>query len=309
MWILPPPDITDVDAQLTTALTYANGEPVYALSAIERAAVLTVYQTYDALLGQPDPRLLPTALAACRQHIRDGYSQVQIGGRLEGLRASLLTSTDVCPYCGFGEPTELDHYLPKAHYGELAIYPRNLVPSCGPCNNAKRTIVPGAAPGPGLIHPYFQALTDEVFMRADVGFAGGALDVTFRIEAETLNPSLAQMLQFQLDRLKLNERYPRQINKFLFEQRTAILMFKELGLTTEVLTDYLLRSATSLAGNFGHNDWRPALLQALAAKVAFCAAPQDYLGTRGPAGPEEGPDSRLGVVLNDHVEGPRQQAD
>ncbi len=66
-------------------------------------------------------------------------------------------------------------------------------------------------------------------MCADVGFAAGALDVTFRIEAGILNPALAQMLQFQLGRLKLNERYPRQINKFLFEQRTAILMFKEFG--------------------------------------------------------------------------------
>jgi hypothetical protein len=286
VWTLPPPDISDAHAQLTTALTYANGKPVYALSAVERAAVLAVYQAYEALLGQPDSSLLPTALGACRQHIRDGYNQVQIGGRLEALRASLLTSTDVCPYCGFGEPTELDHYLPKTIYGELAIYPRNLVPSCSPCNNAKRTTVPGAAPGPGLIHPYFQALPDEVFMRADVGFAGGVLDVTFRIDAKALNPGLAQMLQFQLDRLKLNERYPRQINKFLFEQRTAILMLKEQGLTPEVLTNYLLRSARSLTENFGHNDWRPALLEALAANVAFCAAPQDYLGTRRRAEPE-----------------------
>lgn len=286
MWTLPAPDIIDVDGQLATALTYANGKPVYALSVIERAAVLAVYRAYDALLGQPDPSLLPKALAACRQHIRDGYNQVRIGGRLEVLRASLLTSTDVCPYCGFGEPTELDHYLPKTCYGELAIYPRNLVPSCGPCNNAKRAIVPGAAPGPGLIHPYFQALPDEVFMRADVGFAAGTLDVIFRIEAGTLNPGLVQMLQFQLDRLKLNERYSRQINKFLFEQRTAILMFKEPGLTPDALTNYLLRSATSLTENFGHNDWRPALLKALAANVAFCAAPEDYLGTRGPAEPE-----------------------
>jgi len=62
-------------------------------------------------------------------------------------------------------------------------------------------------------------------------------------------------------------------------------MFKELGLT-EALTNYLLRSATSLTENFGHNDRRPTLLEALAANAAFCAAPQDYLGTRGPAEPE-----------------------
>lgn len=287
MWTLPPPDIADVDQQLTTALTYANGEPVYALSPLERAAVLAVYQTYDALLGQPDPSLTPAALAGCRGYIREGYGQVQIGGRLAALRASLLASTDVCPYCGFGEPTELDHYLPKAQYEELAIYPRNLVPSCGTCNNAKRTIVPGVPPGPGLVHAYFQAFPDVVFMRADVNFTGGALEVTFRIEPAALTPALVAMLQFQLVRLKLNDRYPRQINKFLSEQRTAMLLFKELGLPPAELTAYLLRSAASLTENFGRNDWRPALLEALATNSMFCAAPEDYLGARPPAAAEQ----------------------
>ncbi len=287
MWTLALPDVDDVDAQLTTALTYVDGVPVYALSPVERAAVLTVYQTYDALLGQPNASLRPAALAACREFIREGYGQVQISGRLAALRASLLASTDVCPYCGFGEPTELDHYLPKTQYHELAIYPRNLIPSCGPCNNAKRTIVPGLTPGPGLIHAYFQELPDAVFMRADVGFAGGALDVTFRIEAAVLTPVLAEMLQFQLVRLKLNDRYPRQINKFLSEQRTGMLLFKEPGLPADALSIYLRRSAASLAETFGRNDWRPALMEALAANDLFCAAPQGYLGARPPAEHEQ----------------------
>jgi len=286
VWILPPPDVADVDAQLTKALTYANGVPVYALSPVERAALLVVYQAYDNLLGQPDPSLTPAILAACRGHIREGYSQVQIGGRLAELRAALLASTDVCPYCGFGEPTELDHYLPKTQYDELAVYPRNLVPCCGPCNNAKRTIIPGVPPGPGLIHAYFQELPDAEFMRADVVFAAGALDVTFRIDSAELTPALAAMLQFQLVRLKLNDRYPRQINKFLSEQRTAMVMFKENGLPPAALSSYLLRSASSLAENFGRNDWRPALLGALADSADFCAAPEEYLGARPPVAAE-----------------------
>src|SRR3546814_13583997 len=87
-------------------------------------------------------------------------------GRAWFRRSVLLASTDACPYCGFGEPRDLDHYLPRSGYGELAIYPNNLVPSCSPCNNAKRTVVPGqgAAHGPGLIHAYFQALSDPDFL-------------------------------------------------------------------------------------------------------------------------------------------------
>jgi hypothetical protein len=278
MWTLPLPNVDEVDQQLTIALTYANGQPVYRLSAAERTAVLAVYKAYDALLGQPGRDLLPAILAACREHVADGYNQVQIGARLAGLRATLLAATGVCPYCGFGEPTQLDHFLPKTTYGELAIYPRNLVPSCGPCNNAKRTDVAGARPESGLIHPYFQALPDLAFMHADITFAAGALDVTFRIETGTLDPRLTQMLQYQLVRMKLNERYPSQINKFLSEQRVAILMFKEFS--QDALAAYLAKSATSLAKSFGVNDWRPALVRSLAATPNFCAEPELYLGMK-----------------------------
>src|SRR5215210_611572 len=153
MWSLPAPSIDGTDAQLSIGLTYADGEPVYALSAVERAAIHAVYQLYDALLGQPAPELMPRELDACRGSVAGAYDEVQIRRRLASLRSTLLAAADTCPYCGFGEPTELDHYLPKSTYGELAIYPRNLVPSCGPCNNAKRTIVPGG-PDAGFLHTY-----------------------------------------------------------------------------------------------------------------------------------------------------------
>src|SRR3546814_10043232 len=91
-----------------------------------------------------------------------------------------------------------------------------------------------------------------------------------------LYPALAAKLQFQLDRLKLNERYGKQINKYLSEQRAAVLMFHEQG--SELLSEFLRRSSVSQASSFGRNDWRVALLRALSADEAFCAAPELYLG-------------------------------
>jgi hypothetical protein len=279
MWVLTPQLPGELDLSLDAALTYANGTSVYTLSHVERAAIHAVYLLYDTLLGQPDPGLRPVALDTARPFLASAYDQVQIGARLAGLRAHLLASTDSCPYCGFGEPRELDHYLPRSAYGELAIYPSNLVPSCGPCNNAKRTIVPGqgAAYGPGLIHAYYQILPDQDFLEVEITFEDGALEARFRIEPAGIDPDLAAQLQFQLDRLKLNERYPKQINKYLSEQRAAVLMFHEHG--PEVFSDFLRRSSASLVGSYGRNDWRVALLRALAANDAFCAAPELYLGS------------------------------
>lgn len=279
MWLLSAQDLGDLDEDLTTALTYANGNPVYALTAEERAAVHLVYGLYEAMSGQPAPGMRPNELDGARPFMHDAYDQVQVNGRLKGLRARLLASTQSCPYCGFGEVKDLDHYLPRSIYGELAIYPRNLVPSCGPCNNAKRTVHPDIPPaqGPGLIHTYFQPLPDEDFLHADTVFAAdGTLLVTFRIEEAALDPPLAAKLQFQLTRLKLNDRYRAQVNKYLSEQREAMLMIHELG--ADKFSEFLQRSSVALIASYGRNDWRVALLRTLAADPDFCAAPQGYLG-------------------------------
>ena len=102
--------------------------------------------------------------------------------------------------------------------------------------------------------------------------------VRFEIDAAQLDAVLAQKLQFQLDRLKLNARYRGQINKFLSEQRTAMLMFSEIN--AALFAQYLARCADNLAGQFGRNDWRVALLRALSGNADFCNAPHVYLGAQ-----------------------------
>jgi len=279
MWTLAPEAPGDLDAELTRALTFASGVPVYALSPVEREAIHAVYQLYEDLAGQPGDGLTPASLNGARAILHDAYGQVQIGGRLAALRERLLASAGYCPYCGFGEPRDLDHYLPRSRYGELAIYPRNLIPSCNPCNTAKRTVVPGQADGeaPGFIHPYFQVLPDRDFLKADVRFETGALEVAFRIDPTDIEAPLAARLQFQLDRLKLNERYPKRINGYLSEQRVAILQIRTAG-GDALLRAFLENSANSLAALRGRNDWHVALLRALAVDPNFPATPELYLG-------------------------------
>ena len=47
----------------------------------------------------------------------------------------LNAAKEKCPFCGgIGTPRNLDHFLPKAHFPQFSILPRNLVPSCRDCN-------------------------------------------------------------------------------------------------------------------------------------------------------------------------------
>jgi len=49
--------------------------------------------------------------------------------------ALLNAAKEKCPFCGgIGTPRNLDHFLPKAHFPQFSVLPRNLVPTCRDCN-------------------------------------------------------------------------------------------------------------------------------------------------------------------------------
>jgi hypothetical protein len=60
----------------------------------------------------------------------------------------------ICPFCGFGQVTTLDHYLPKAKFPIFSIHPNNLVPSCSDCNKGKSAGI-AITKEQQSIHPYF----------------------------------------------------------------------------------------------------------------------------------------------------------
>lgn len=188
---------------------------------------------------------------------------------------------DQCPYCGFGEVTDLDHYLPKSIYKALSVYPRNLIPSCSRCNRAKHAHVPEAQ-SQGMLHPYFAQIPQVRFFVADVDFSKNALTTNFKIESATIDAKLGQSLNFQLTRLKLNERYPKQINTFLFGLRTGLAELIETN-DPALLREFLRRSALDMENRFGVNDWRSALLFGLSANDEFCdGGAKAYFAARTP---------------------------
>lgn len=275
MWKVDLPDVGDINAQLDAALVHKNGTVSYALSAEERLAIAALYQGYDELLGEPDPSLIPQSLNACKDALRTAYNEVQKNGRLSKLRGTLMASVIECPLCGFEAATTLDHHLPKDDYRALSIYSRNLIPTCQPCNRAKGTLNPVA--GQGMIHAYFQDIPDLTFFIADAEYAAGSLVVTFRIDATLLPAGLGERLKFQLDRLKLNDRYFDPINIFLFNLKPSLKMFRDKPNEAHLIKEFFIASAVSYDGDYKLNHWRAALMRCLAASDDFLADPWSYL--------------------------------
>lgn len=70
----------------------------------------------------------------------------------------LASAKQKCPYCGgIGNPRNLDHYLPKAHFPTFSILPINLVPCCRDCNMDAKADAIIHAYEKQLLHPYMDA--------------------------------------------------------------------------------------------------------------------------------------------------------
>lgn len=271
MWKLPVPSVDEAKAQLERALSRDRGTAPYSLTAAERDAILKRYKNYDTAGGRASAALAQsTCTPELSKALHDAYAQVQQGARLEALRETLKAGAKLCPYCGTTSITDLDHYLPRSTYKDFAIYPRNLVPSCHPCNNIKRAFT-GATDNENLIQPYFDQLPAARFLIAELSLtAAGALVVRFKVNTQIgLEPSLASRIGFQLEKFQLDTRLQTAINVFLASFEVAFdLAFSSGGSVS--MAEFLVRTSDSHARNFGLNDWRTTLLFALSTNSDFC---------------------------------------
>lgn len=273
MWRIPLQRLEDSELEeyIQLALTYDSGEAVYPITPDERSLILSLYKQYDAASGLPSAHLKAAHYPApLLEAIKNAYTEMQQGRRLGVLRERLLQQTSLCPYCGFGEVRDLDHYLPKARYYGLSIYPQNLIPCCAICNGKKGTI-DKFTPNKQFHHAYFGYLPNEIFFIADVHLQDGALVANFRIDnTGALLPDTYERLKFQIERLELNDRYTEIINSFLCSLETSLMDAFGEAEDAEMVRDYLVRTAVSHSKSFGQNDWRPALLRGLSTSSEFC---------------------------------------
>lgn len=267
------PGREDVRAHLQTALEIYQVKGVqrgYAVSQAELDGLIALYDAYDGGLGAPSEDLKGSWLAEdLKAEIQAGYRFTQWGGKLQAMRSTLFRGVNHCPICGITPPRELDHHLPQASYRLLAIYMRNLVPLCHDCNQSKSTEV-AAAPENRLIHLYSDVLPDIQFLRAAVRLEAAALTVDFDINPAAELPALLRSrLLSQLHRLKLNQRYQREINTYLTSHTVALSDAFEAN-AAEGVRSFLNRQAQVERIAFHLNHWRPVLLRALADHEGFC---------------------------------------
>lgn len=179
-----------------------------------------------------------------------------------------MVNGGICPFCGIGHVSTLDHFLAKSRYPAFSVLPINLVPSCADCNGGK---------GSGIIdyntemsHPYFEdsRVETERWLVCDV-VEKLPVTVVYRIQfpRDWGNPLSLRVKNYFTD-LKIASRYAVQAASYLVSVKDYLSDLDSVNLES-----YINRKANSYKRP---NEWDAALYAGLARSDWFMKI--GYLG-------------------------------
>lgn len=174
----------------------------------------------------------------------------------------LLSKNQMCPVCGFGTVSTLDHFLPKTNHPVYAVHPLNLIPCCHDCNKIKGSFSPESEEEL-LLYPYFDArpFSVEQWLYAELKSSAGVNDSYYFEFYVRYRDDWSQVCKNRLDhhfrKFNLNERYAVQ----------AGIEMVSLGPLFETMTKAQIKEIMSQcadgASRIGLNYWKAAMYQAI----------------------------------------------
>lgn len=255
MWILKKPDLRKAKKDIDVVLAHCDN-----LDAGDKPLLEQLYDDYDNGGGAVTPLQLQP-LDGKKAIIRGQYAKTS-GKRADKrrnnplvyIRTELNRGIVKCPYCSVNAPQQLDHYMDKSAYGQLAVCRLNLVPLCGTCNNRK-----GEKTYTDFVHPYYQQFPQADFLVADCKIVKNRVVAIFSINRVALNDNaLADKIEKQIVHIRLRQRLQKAMTEFLSQ-----IFLSFCGSTDAELKAFLHQHLLKTSAMYGRNDWRTALLRGL----------------------------------------------
>ncbi len=223
-----------------------------------RAGALHLIATHSALdemSPQDMGKLYAGQFSAAHGACRDVYDEIRS-----------LAPHGICPLCLQRAVSQVDHYLPKAHYPAFAVDPRNLVPVCTDCNWEKGEAVISKA-NERVVHPYFDVLPD-IWLQCNLEQSErivASFSVSSGVSEETGQKDL---LESHLRELNLDSFYKIHAGKRLYEIGSRLRSLHGKGSSDYVRAQ--LQDNLEEAERFNRNSWQSALFRALSQSDWFC---------------------------------------
>lgn len=176
----------------------------------------------------------------------------------------------ICPFCGFGQVTTLDHYLPKAKFPLLSIFPKNLVPSCADCNKGKSAGL-ATSKNEQCLHPYFDQghFINEQWLFAEVIQTTPATIKYFVQAPGHWTASDQARVHSHFDDFKLAKRFSIQAGDEISNLRVELDI--DFQINQQVGVEQALLKKHTVASLQHTNSWKTAMYQALAACNWYCS--------------------------------------
>ncbi|MDQ4419035.1 hypothetical protein OOT33_01050 [Sphingobium sp. DEHP117] len=195
-------------------------------------------------------------------------------GPMTALRGDLLKRISVarCPFCGIGESSTLDHYLPKEKHPEFSVFPINLVPSCAVCNTRKRDRILDEGTNVRMfLHPCYDVIPDMAFLAVRARMEADALILSYRLTRPAgMMVQTFQHLRSHFNELDLADRYRRMGLEHLGGQYPALPRAYGAGEDAARVAEKLIEGAEDFEEVSGPNYWLAKLYRALADNNDFC---------------------------------------
>lgn len=256
MWILQKPSLKAAKNDIDVLIQHCRS-----LGVVEKPLLETLYDEYDngngeATIAQLQP-LNNKADDIRKQYVKTFNTKGN--NQLYYIRRELMKNVQKCPYCSINPPAQLDHYMDKSTYGQLATCRLNLVPLCGSCNHLKSDTT-----YKDFVHPYYQSFPAVPFLIADCKVVNGRVVVSFKIDNSVIKGALLQKMKMQIDHINLKRRLQMAAQEFISEK-----FYICMASTDAELQVYLSNLQKSMEFCFGLNDWRSALVRGLIACKQF----------------------------------------
>lgn len=260
MWILKKPNLADAKKDIDIVIAHSRG-----LDAADKPKFEQLYDDYDTGNGEVSPAQLKS-LESKKDIIKGQYAKTS-GKTQNGqnkplvyIRTELNRGITKCPYCSINAPQQLDHYMDKDSYGQLATCRLNLVPLCATCNNLK-----GKTNYVEFTHPYYQQFPNADFFVATCKIVSNRIVATFSVNPAVITDTiLRSRLNAQMGHIHLRGRLRKAINEFL-----SYSFLGYVGSTDASLKTYLPILLKQTVALYGRNDWRAAIVRGLIACPNF----------------------------------------
>lgn len=172
----------------------------------------------------------------------------------------------ICPFCGIGDPSTFDHYIPKDSFPQFSVFAPNLIPCCSTCNTLKSEKWLNESSSRRILSMYYDELPSMAIIKAELTIKNNCPKVKFSYGVNNIDQTLSnydnkETIISHIAELNLFERFTSASNVIISE---TISIMNECGIEdVEIIKLRINENYLGCRRVYGGNYWKTALYKSM----------------------------------------------